>query len=286
MNNIIKKFTFKGDKKGPSLLFLGGIHGNETAGIFALQKLIQEINEGIITIKKGSLTILPVCNEQAYKKDVRQIDENLNRVIKIHKNPATYEQKLANEITPLIQENDILLDLHSTHEKGDVPFLFCDHPTPNNQKLIDVIKVDYVLEGWPDIYKGQTEIEDFSTERVANDYHKSGTTLECGYHKEEEAKNIAYNAVIDTLKVFDLIEGEKPISHPKKHILMKGFIIKKEAGSLLKNYKHLDKITKGEKIAQYENGEILTAEENGYILLPNHTATIGSEWYYFGVDKL
>ena len=249
-------------------------------------KLLKKINSGEIVIKKGKLVVIPICNVEANIKDVRQIDENLNRVMKVHENPLTYEQKLANEIMPFIKDCDVMLDLHSTHCKGDEPFVFCDYPKELNLKLIDVIDVDYVLEEWPDIYAGQSEIEDYSTERACFECGKSGTTLECGYHKEDKAIDVAYNAIINALKVFELIESDKPIKKEKTHILMKNFVVKKKEGKLLKQYKHLDKVYKDEEIARYDDGEILRAQNDGYILLPNLECKIGAEWYYFGIDKL
>lgn len=283
---MIEKYEFKGNESGIKLLILGAIHGNETAGPIAINKLINNINKGILSIKRGKLTVVPICNPKANRKDVRNIDENLNRVIKIHKNPKTYEQKLANQICPLIKENDIILDIHSTHCKGDIPFAFCDYPSKKNKKLINVLPVDYVLEGWPQIYANQGEIEDFSTERYAHDCENIATTLECGYHKADEAGILAYNAIINTLSVFNLIDSnDKVTEYPKKHILMKSYIIKKEEGQLCKEFKHLDIVKKDEPIARYTNGKILFAKEDGYILLPNLNAEIGTEWYYFGVDK-
>ena len=62
-------------------------------------------------------------------------------------------------------------------------------------------------------------------------------------------------------------------------------MVKKKEGRLTKNYKHLDKIYKGEKIAQYDDGQELFAVDDGYILLPNLEAEIGAEWYYFGIKE-
>ena len=80
---MIEKFEFLGEDEGVSLLVFGSVHGNEVAGKFALERLISEINDGKIVIKKGKLVVVPVCNKEASIKDVRQIDENLNRVMKM-----------------------------------------------------------------------------------------------------------------------------------------------------------------------------------------------------------
>lgn len=280
---MFEKYEFSGKKAGKHILVLAAVHGNEQSGTKAIRQFLSDMAENKFKLLAGKLTLVPISNPQAYAKDIRQIDENLNRVIKFHPTPQTYEQQLANEICPLIKSCDVMLDLHSTHCEGDVPFAFCDYPNADNQKLIAVLPVDYVLEGWPNIYANQGEIEDFSTERAAHDFGRTGTTLECGYHKSEDAIHIAYNAIINALSIFGMINNAQPIARQQKHILLKSYIVKKYEGKLLKNYKHLDRVSKGEEIARYDNGEVLLAPEDGYILLPNLKAEIGAEWYYLGI---
>ena len=193
---MITKYEFRGEKDGISLLILAAVHGNETAGTQACFRIIDEFNRGALRLTGGHLTLVPVCNPEAYRKDVRSIDENLNRVIKMHDIPQSYEQRLANEICPLIRSHRFTLDLHSTHCVGDVPFAFCDYPDDYNRKVIEALPVDYVLEGWPEIYGRQAQIQDFSTEQCAHVYGNTATTLECGYHKEPKAAELAYRAII------------------------------------------------------------------------------------------
>ena len=190
--SLITKYEFEVPEEGIKLLILAAVHGNETAGTKACNRLMAELNSGMVTLKKGFLTIVPVCNPEAYRKDVRCVEENLNRVMTFHENPQTYEQRLANEICPLIKRSRVTLDLHSTHCPGDVPFAFCDYPDKYNQMLINALDVEYVLEGWPEIYGRQQQITDYSTEHCAHAYGKTATTLECGYHKAPEAAELAY----------------------------------------------------------------------------------------------
>lgn len=283
---LIEEFEFTGKGDGLSLLILGGIHGNETAGTVACRRVMAQLNAGEICLRNGKVTFVPVCNPEAHGKDMRCCEENLNRVLIMRDNPVTYEQRLANEICPLIKEHRVMLDLHSTHCAGDVPFAFCDYLDEYNRRLLAGLPVDYVLEGWPQIYAGQTEIKDYSSEWCAHYYGNTGTTLECGYHKEPEAAELAYKAILNTMKTFGLLEGKPEVQPAKKHILMKGFVIKQKDGRLCRNYKHLDKVRCGEELARYTDGEVLTAPSDGYILLPNHQAETGTEWYYFGTEKL
>lgn len=279
---MLEKYEFYGQKDGINLLILAAVHGNETAGTKAIRRILPELESGKIKLQQGKVTFIPVCNKEAYDRDIRQVDENLNRVMKIHQNPQTNEQRIANELCPLIEANDIMLDLHSTHCEGDVPFVFCDYPDKYNKKLIAGLPVNFVLEGWPDIYAGQKDIEDYSTEHCAHIYGKTGTTLECGYHKSADAVEIAGQAIINTMAVFGMIDSIPLIEYPKTHILMQSYIVKKREGKLCRAYKHLDEVKKGEMVAHYDDGEILYAPDDGYILLPNLKAEIGAEWYYFG----
>ena len=144
---MIEIFEYCGKEDGISFLVLAAVHGNETAGTKALRRLIGQLEKREIEIGKGKLTLVPVCNPAAYQKNVRETEENLNRVMKPHQNPQTYEQKLANEICPLIATHRMTLDLHSTHCPEDVPFAFCDYADEYNKPLIAVLPVGYVLEG-------------------------------------------------------------------------------------------------------------------------------------------
>lgn len=111
---------------------------------------------------------------------------------------------------------------------------------------------------------------------------KTATTLECGYHKAPEAAELAYRAIVGTLAAFGMTDGELPFSCRKQRIRMDSFVIKEREGKLCRAYKHLDKISKGERLAVYDDGEALYAPDDGYILLPNLEADLGTEWYYLG----
>jgi predicted deacylase len=114
---MIEIISIKGEQPGKKLLILGAIHGNETCGTYAIQEIIQKINEHKIIIKRGSISCIPICNPKAYKAGQRYIEKNLNRTITYHKNPLWYEDLLANEIIKQIKKCDYILDLHSMQSK-------------------------------------------------------------------------------------------------------------------------------------------------------------------------
>ena len=281
---MFKAYSFESNLKGPHILILGAVHGNEIAGTIAGQKLIDLFETEKLTLKKGKLTIIPVVNELAQKMDTRFVDENLNRVIKFHQNPSSHEQKIANQLISYIDTADILLDLHSTHCEEDDAFAFIDYPTHENLDFLNFVPVQTALAGWPEIYKQNTDIDNFSTEEYAHQKGVSALTVECGYHKAEKAIQLAEKTILNTLNHFGVIEGNTPSPCNKKIITLSSFIIKEKEGSLQKNFKHLDKITKNEIIAIYNTGEKLTSPFDGVIIMPNHGAGLGAEWYYLGKE--
>lgn len=282
---MFKVYQFDSGNLGKNVLFLGAVHGNETAGVDACHKIIDELNDGKLKIISGKVTFIPIVNQIAYKKDVRFIDENLNRVVRLNVNPNNNEQKIAQNLILEIEKNDVMVDLHSTHCKGDVEFAFLDYPKEENINLIELLNVEYILVGWPEIYGSQDNIDDCSTEKFAYEAGKNAITLECGYHKDKRAKEVAYGAIKNVLIANGLLENEVIEVKDKTYIRMKKIVIKNKKGSLANNYKHLDKIKKGETLAVYDDGETLVAENDSFILIPNHEAEVGFEWFYLGYKE-
>ena len=142
---MFKTYHFQGEVPCPHLLFLGAVHGNETAGPNAQKEIINLIEKREIIIKKGQVTFIPIVNEEAYQKDIRCIDVNLNRVIKRHEFPQNNEEKIANELITFIEQCDVMVDLHSTHCPDDVAFAFIDYPDKKNRELLSLIPVKTAL---------------------------------------------------------------------------------------------------------------------------------------------
>ncbi len=279
---MLKNYKIKSEIKGKHILFLGAVHGNEPAGTQAMFKVIQKFAAHAINLRSGKVTFIPVCNPKAYEKEVRQIDENLNRVIQKWDSPKTYEQELACEIAAAIDDADIIIDLHSSHCPNDKPFIFSDYPDELADKICQVQNIEFILRGWPEIYAKSSDIKDLSTGDYAHKQGKTCITVECGYHHSQDSIKTAYYVIMNTLLFFDMIEGypSQPIS--QKQIMMDDMIIKTHSGHLSKEYQHLDAIKKGEILAVLDDGRNIISPQDGFILLPNHNATIGSEWFYLG----
>ena len=279
---MLDNITFNSPNPGPALLVLGAVHGNEPAGTLACRKLEEELHAGKRALIRGKLTLLPVCNPAAAEKNTRQIEENLNRVIRLTDKPQSYEQKLANEIAPQIAAADFTLDLHSSHCPGDLPFAFLDYPDLLAEKIIGRIPVEYVLTGWPEIYQENPAIKDYSTLWWARQNNRAAVTVECGYHFAPEAADVAYRTIINTLQCLGMLAGT-PQTVPQQKIKMVSYQLKEKEGRLAGNIRHFGPLITGQPLAAYDDGTKLFAPADGVMIMPNPDAAVGTEWYYLGI---
>ncbi|WMI66684.1 succinylglutamate desuccinylase/aspartoacylase family protein [Aestuariibaculum sp. YM273] len=130
INRIIG--TIQGDLPGPTLVIFGGIHGNETSGIFALKSILESVNN---TNVKGTIYAIS-GNLKALEQHQRFIDKDLNRywtkehieVIKQSKTLNTEEselQELLYILEDILKSNEppfYFIDLHTTSSKT-FPFI-------------------------------------------------------------------------------------------------------------------------------------------------------------------
>jgi predicted deacylase len=102
----------KGDRPGPTVLILGGVHGDEYEGPSAIHQLFNELDPGVLA---GTLIGLPVVNVAAWNARTRTspIDgADLNRTFPGQ--PEGSSGALAEAIfDKAVKPCDILLDLHS-----------------------------------------------------------------------------------------------------------------------------------------------------------------------------
>ena len=261
-----------------TVLVLWAIHGDETCWPISIQKIIKEIQEKQLALKTGKVTFIPICNPEAHKVNKRLIDVNLNRVMKYHKNPEKYEEKLANEIIEFIKKADVVLDIHSISSKGK-PFVFQDYMDKGSEGLSQALWVENIVKWWPEMYE-KTESSD--TMNFTHNEGKIWVTIECGNHNEESSQSVAYKAIKNMLKYLSIIDWERETLKQFNSVTAIKFIIKEKEGSFEKDWQHLDPMKEGEVIVNYSDGTKILAPYDGYILLPFAKAKIGDEWFYFG----
>lgn len=131
-NRIIAKVN--GNQKGPTVLFFAGIHGNEPAGVLALQKVMADLQSRKNEITGNIYAI--VGNLNALNAGQRYLDEDLNRlwtkqrIGQLEKKTTLLDeekemQDLLNLIQQILQDCKgpvYFIDFHTTSSKS-YPFI-------------------------------------------------------------------------------------------------------------------------------------------------------------------
>jgi predicted deacylase len=279
-NTHVEVVTFTSSLPGPKVLVFGSVHGSEPCGYEAITKWIQEMHSGKYTLLCGSVTFVPICNPRAFQKNTAYTEENLNRVFKKHKVAGTYEKKLANILTTLVDTHDVFLDLHSITSQGK-PFIFLDY---NDQlPLAKIIGLPNAISGWTEAYASQSSSSS-DTIQYAHTKGKECILVECGQHADPKAKNVAYKAIVNLLAYKNIVAKSKAKQSKLEIAELKKIYFKEHAdSSFAKTWKHLEFIKKGKAITAGKNPVL--APFDCYILLPSPQATVGEEWFYLGVQK-
>ncbi len=108
---MVKTWTIRGKKSGPRGLILGGIHGDEYEPMAAIRLLFQQIDPAELV---GELTLVPIANQPAFSRLSRTGADGLDLARTFPGNPAGSDtERIAAEVTCLIQSADFLIDLHT-----------------------------------------------------------------------------------------------------------------------------------------------------------------------------
>jgi len=310
--SALRLHSFRALQPGPRLIVTGAVHGNETCGSQAIERVVHEFDRGVLVLQRGSVTLLPVTNPLAYERGQRIGERNLNRNLVPNAAPQDYEDQIANLLCPLLAEHDVLLDLHSFHSPGD-PFVMLG-PQNNagtlepfahaasEQALALRLGPRRVVEGWLQTYAegvrqrlARTPAQDrvglLSTDPRygvgTTEYMRSqggyALTLECGQHQDPAAPEVAWRAIHRTLAQLQLIDATAPEPVTKPQLLRLTTVIDKHHADdrFVRTWSSYDPVAQGETIGLRHDGTRVQAQQSGFIVFPNTGASAGNEWFYF-----
>jgi len=299
---------------GPRLIVLGAVHGNETCGARAIERVLGEFDSGALGLARGSATFVPVANPLAYRRGQRMGDRNLNRNLRISQAPVDNEDRIANELCPLLAEHDVLLDLHSFHSPGE-PFAMIGPPdnsgtlepfahARDEAALALRLGPRRIVEGWLEAYaagvrnrlqrtsaspgeRAQLLNTDPSYGVGTTEYMRSrggyGITLECGQHADPLAPEVAYRAIRHTLAHLGLLDEAPPPARGEFELLRLAEVTDRHHADdrFVREWSSYQALQAGELIGERADGAPLRAPDDGFIVFPNPHALPGNEWFYF-----
>lgn len=312
LRDTLRIHAFHALQPGPRLIVLGGVHGNETCGTAGIERAVAELDAGALQLLRGQLTMVPVANPLARRLGRREGERNLNRLFRptaAGEEPADYEARITDLLCPLLDRHDVLLDLHSFQSEGDAFAMI--GPRDNGGTLEPFSRAfeegqlalhlgtSRVVEGWLDIYAaglaqraGGQAADDAALAFGwgTNEYMRSrggyGVTLECGQHEDPAAPDVAHRAIHAALRLLGMIEADPALPPPAPPSLLRLVSVMDRAheeDQFVREWATFDPVARGEPIGVREDGRMVHAERDGFIVFPNATALPGTEWFYFAV---
>lgn len=275
----------QGDKNGPTVIFIGGIHGNEQSGVFALKRVLEELETFKDKIH-GNVYAL-AGNLKALESNQRYIRSDLNRLWHSH----IVEQINNENFEALNEEYEELKDLYLTiknimnEEKG--PFYFMDlHTTSSptspfltvndsllnrdftsNYPIPNILGIEEYLNGPLLSYINELGYVAFGFEggqhndiRALNN-HKSFIKLTLGIIGIVDKDDIQYQVHYDNLKN----EGLK--GSPFFEIIYRHVLKQEDDFKMCQEFKNFQQLKKGEEIAVH-NHDTVKSEYDEMIFMP------------------
>ena len=290
---------------GAKLIVLGAVHGNETCGTRAIERVLAELDSGALRIERGLLTLVPVANPLAYAKSERRGERNLNRRLQPVNPPTEYEDRIANVLCPWLAAHDVLLDLHSFASPGR-PFLMRG-PADNKGvlepfahagaegRLAAHLGPTRIVEGWMSAYaQGAARRRALGLDDAdpsygigTTEYMRSrggyGVTLECGQHLDPAAPEVGYRAIRQAIALLGLadIALAPPAAEFERLRLTEVVDRQHEADRFIREWRSFDAVHAGEHVGERHDGAPVIARAEGHIVFPDPSALPGHEWFYF-----
>ncbi|MBZ6493504.1 succinylglutamate desuccinylase/aspartoacylase domain-containing protein [Natrinema longum] len=122
----------------PEIAVVAGIHGDEPCGVRAVERLLDDRP----TVKRP--VKLVVANEAALERQVRFIDEDLNRAFPGTPDAKTHEGQLANELVAEL-EGCLTFSMHSTQSHAD-PFAIVNGVSETAKDIVPQLPVTAMVE--------------------------------------------------------------------------------------------------------------------------------------------
>jgi succinylglutamate desuccinylase len=289
--------SYEGSKKGPLLICLGGIHGNELAGVRAIDLVgkmleVEPITNPDFHYHGKFLGIRG--NLQALQAGKRFIDKDLNRsftaenIAKVRQRDITTFEAEDFEIMELMDlvfreieayqpEELYMMDLHTTTATGGI-FCITKDEDPKSVRLAVDLRAP-VIKGIAKGIRGTT-IEFFTSEYLS--VPTTCVVFEAGQHEEPLSINRSIAAIINCMSSVGAVRAQD-VENQHNHLLIEysrnlpkvaelikwHHVVPEDEFKMLPNFQNFQLVKKGELLAHDRNGPI-HADVNGMLLMPKY----------------
>lgn len=228
----------------PEYTVIGSLHGDEPCGKKAIERFLSEDWD----VKKPVQFI--VANEEALERQVRFLDDDINRVFPGDPESDSHEKQLAARLMEHV-EGTRVLDIHSTMSH-DEPFATLSGIEDEHLSLTRSTGVDNAVY--------------FPQDSGSLNGMLPAVTLEAGRQQTEQAAENAYDIIVNFLASEGVIDAEFERSDPE----LFRYYDTVEGGDMEFVAENFELVQEGEVFAR-RNGEEIRAEEDFYpVLMSTH----------------
>ncbi|WP_116128081.1 succinylglutamate desuccinylase/aspartoacylase family protein [Lewinella sp. IMCC34183] len=285
---------YVGEENGPLVVAIGGIHGNEPAGVAALEQLFELLREEPLINPgftfRGELLALR-GNLEALRSGRRYIDTDLNRIWRhvVRGVDDSYPTVEARELDGMLAAIDnalvdspvaeiVLLDLHTTTATGGVFSITGDDaPSLSLAAELGVPVIKGMLSGLQGTTLSYFRSGQYDLERPCR-----AVTFEAGGHTDPVSVDRALAATVNLLRSVGCVRDEDVSTHHEETlrtsnpgvppVLELVYVHRLPAGGrhgfvMRPGYLNFQKINAGEILAEDADGPI-AAPCAGYLLMP------------------
>ncbi len=275
-----------GPHEGNTVLFIGGIHGNETAGVGALKNVFEKLTEMNPDMKGRAVAL--IGNLEATRLGQRFLDKDMNRIWTrdvlddLHYNRLDTSQNEYAELAELYREiqtiisqtkgNVYVIDLHTT-SSPTIPFIV----TNKNDSCME-FTTNFPMP----VVSGLMGFLDGTLLSYINDLGYVGLAYEAGQHKNHQSmikhESFVWLCLSETgicadmdpefvQHHYDVLEEELGTRNNNFKLISRYKIKEGESFKMNPGYTNFQKIVEGEELARNQDGPICSPYD-GHVFMP------------------
>ena len=279
------------DPSHPTLLLVGGLHGNEPAGVRAIQRVFERLQRDGLQLR---CTLIGLAgNLPALRRGRRFVEGDLNRMWGAgYRSSEGQEGQARQSLQALIgraidraRGPVVLLDLHST-SSGGAPFALVGD-TLNNRRLARCLPVPLVL--------GLEESVEGTLLAYLGDLGHGALGFEGGAHADPQTLDHHIAAIWLTLVACGALERGDLHDHRALHDMLRGAsqglpavvevrhrhpVTREDRFRMAPGHANFGPVSRGQVIAHDAAGEVLSPS-GGVLLLPLYQGE-GEDGFFIG----
>jgi len=172
------------------------VHGNEFGSLPAVVRMVKSLQSGEVTF--GGKVSIFIGNPEAAQENLRYLEADLNRVF-LDTGQNRHEDRRAQQIIPILDAADVLIDFHQTILETTCPFYIFPWHRSGWQWARAIHSTDVWVTRNP---KQGFSAGSKCTDEYVTDRGKPGMTVELSQKGfSTEAEHLCWNTMLDTLRV-------------------------------------------------------------------------------------